>query len=405
MAKNLLTMNEKTKSYRPPLLVAFLLLLAGASVSIHQFKVPPLMTKVALSIGLPPEGGPWLMTVFLLVCLIFAIPAGMFVQRAGPKKSLLISMALVTAGSLIGFFFPSPALLLLSRGVEGLGFLLISVAIPVAAAVYVNPAKIGMVMGISMVWISVGQIIAFNSAPRLASLGGWPLVWVIYGVFTLLAAGAIFLAFRGEVEKGEVKAGNGGQNSSMVDALKNKNLIFPSVGFMTFNFCLIVVVTFFPEYASMSGLMSLKEASFIASLPMVFSLVGSPILGKLADRVGHKGLYSLSVLAAGAGSTLMFVPSLPVIMGGAALLGFIGAAAPCLIFSSLGKLSPPELLAQSNGIVVLFQNGGMFLGVLLFPLLIKAFPGNYLPAASFMALLSIVAATLVSFTLYRESFN
>lgn len=428
------------------IILALLLLLIGVSAAIHQFKVPPIMNQVGEAVGLSADRAPWLMSVFMLVCLIFAIPAGALVQKMQAKQALLLSVALVAAGSIFGAFSSSAVPLLISRGLEGVGFLIISIAIPVAAVTHADPARIGMVMGICGVWISMGSIVAFNTAPALMDHTGWHGVWWVYAAFTIVSMSIFTVTFKGKnnytkspgdgvvsegvpLEDGVVPEGvpledgfyskditladtaetnrnTGKQDGGLKEAARNKNLIFASIGFMIYNFTLMSMITFFPVYATGTGLLPLAKASFIASLPMILSLVGSPVIGRLADSFSPKKLYSLTLLCGGIGAALMFSETIPMIIVGAAILGFVGAATPSLMFSSLGKLVPRrELIAPSNGIVVLFQNTGMFLASLLFGTLVNAMEGRFTLTALILIPLAIIAAVLVFLTDFGEKRN
>lgn len=402
---------KNKKKYQSHVSLAVLLLLIGVSVAIHQFKVPPIMVGVAKEVGLPSEKAPMLMSVFMLVCLVFAIPAGIIVERIQVKWTLLLSATLAAIGSIIGALSTVAPALLFSRAIEGLGFLLISIAIPVAAASYSHPKKIGAVMGICGVWISVGSILAFNTVPALNVHFKWRGIWWIYALLTLIVVIYFFFAFKGKDAGNKSNRENNLSSNDnkekakigMGEAVRNRNLIFPSFGFLIYNFNLMAMITFFPIFATGAGLMSIGKASFIASLPMILSLIGSPIFGQLADRVGHRWLYSFTLLSGGIGVALMFIKSMPAILVGASILGLIGAASPSLMFSSLGKLiTSRDLLAQSNGIVVLFQNGGMFLASLFFGLIAQGMGGNYTVAAMLMIPLTIISSVLVYFTSYDE---
>lgn len=378
----------------------------GVSVAIHQFKVPPIMMGVAESVGLHPDKAPMLMSVFMLVCLVFAVPAGALVERMQAKSVLLLAAAIVAAGSVAGALSNSAGALLFTRGIEGLGFLIMSIAVPVAAVSYANPKRIGLVMGICGVWISVGSIVAFNSVPVLSRHTGRQGIWWVFAIFTVAAIIVFMVFFKGKKENNnnEVKSNvEKKPKKGLGDAVKNKNLIFASTAYLIYNFNLMAMITFFPVFAVSAGLMDLGKASFTASLPMIISLLGSPIMGRLADSLGHKWLLCISMFCAGIGVTLMFVKSTSLIMAGAVILGLIGATTPALMFSSLGKLIPDKnLIAQSNGIVVLFQNMGMFLASFFFAGIAKTFGGSFTLAGMVLIPFTIVSVLLIFFTNYKS---
>lgn len=392
---------EESK-YQPPIKLALLLLLIGVAVAIHQFKVPPIMVQIADSMGAGEEQGSGLMSVFMFVCLLFSLPVGSLVEKVSTKKVLLLSVSIIMTGSVIGALAPSFAILLFSRAVEGLGFLLMSVALPVAVVKYSDPKKVGLVMGIAVVWISMGAIVAFNTVPTLNQLFDWKGIWWIYTAFALVAFAIFAFGFKGkEVPRDQSEAGDSG---SILAAFKNKDLLLGAFGFMVFNVNFQAMVTFFPIHSVRTGLFGLNKAAFMASLPMILSLIGSPAFGRWADKVGHKWLYSMAILCSGIGAFLMFAGTLSTVMAGALILGLVGTASPPLIFSSMGKIVPEQkLLAKSNSIVVLFQTLGMFLASFGFDKLALNLGGDYTKAGLFLLPLTVLGAVLILFINYDKA--
>ncbi len=402
--KKLSTYNDK--KYQSPILIAFLLLLFGISIAIHNFKVPPIMNYVSTAVGLSQKNQSWLMSSFLLVCLIFSIPAGAVVNKLSSKTVMLLSAVLVIIGSSIGAIANNVGVLVFSRIIEGLGFLLASVAIPVTAIKYASPTKVGLVVGISSVWISSAQIVAFNSAPYMIQVLSWHSIWWVYTLFTVLVLIIFLLLFKGKFKYPKPPlAENKPSTYSFIDAFKNKNLLFASYGFFVFNFALMVMITFFPVFVAEHNLMTINKAGFIASLPMILSLISAPFWGKMADKLGHKWLYLASISCSCIGVLLMFVASSSIIIFGAVLLGFSGMASPTLIFSSLTKLVfNPQLIAQSNGVVMLFQNAGMFFATFIFSILNVFLNENYLLSTTILLVpLGIIAGLLILLTNYEKS--
>ncbi len=402
LADSQLSKNNK-KQYQAPLLIAFLLLLYGISIAIHNFKVPPIMDYLSSSISLSSKNSSWLMSSFLLVCLVFSIPAGNIVQRLTSKTVMLLSSILVIIGACIGALSSSIGLLLFSRTIEGFGFLLASIAIPVTAIKHTAPHKVGLVMGICSVWISAAQIVAFNTAPYMIQFLSWKGIWWIYILFTVLILVLFLFFFKGNFKQDDTATKTVAIHK-LIASFKNKDLLFASFGFFVFNFSLMVMITFFPTFATTNKLMSLNKAGFIASLPMLLSLASAPLWGRGADKFGHKWLYLTAIACSCLGPLMMFVSSTATIVAGAILLGLSGMASPTLIFSSLTRLvMQKDLIAQSNGIIMLFQNAGMFLATFLFSILNNSLNNNYIITATiFLVPLGIIASILIFFTNYAE---
>ena len=421
-----------SREFKSPVLLTLSLLLAGIPVAIHQFKVPPIMIEVANSVGLTDDKAPLLMSAFMLACFALSLPAGLLVEKAKVKHAIALAACFSAAGSAVGAYAGSAPALLFSRGLEGAGFVLMCIAIPVAVSTYINPKDLGLVMGICSVWISLGSILAYNTVPLLGNSYSWGGIWKIYAVLTVAGIALFWVLFGSDPASGSVKraesagrdpasgsakpveatpgtateisaTGEPAAKPSLAAAFGNRNLILPSIGFMAFNINMIAMFTFFPVSVTAAGLMTIEQASFIASLPMILSLGSLPLFGKLADRVGHKSLYMLTLFGGGVGVGLMFVKSTPVILAGAVLLGLVGSATPGLIFSSIGKLIPSQdLIAQSNGIVILFQNAGLFISTALFGVLVTALGGNYTIAGLLLIPMTLFAVGLVSAAKYNE---
>lgn len=375
------------------------------------------MIEVANSVGLTDDKAPLLMSAFMLACFALSLPAGLLVEKAKVKHAIALAACFSAVGSAVGSYAGSATVLLISRGLEGAGFVLMCIAIPVAVSTYINPKDLGLVMGICSVWISLGSILAYNTVPLLGNSYSWGGIWKIYAVLTVAGIALFWVLFGSDPASGSAKpvevtpgaateisaTGEPAAKPSLAAAFGNRNLILPSIGFMAFNINMIAMFTFFPVSVTAAGLMTIEKASFIASLPMILSLGSLPLFGKLADRVGHKSLYMLTLFGGGVGVGLMFVKSTPVILAGAVLLGLVGSATPGLIFSSIGKLIPSQdLIAQSNGIVILFQNAGLFISTALFGVLVTALGGNYTIAGLLLIPMTLFAVGLVSAAKYNE---
>lgn len=122
--------------------------LASVAAPLNQAKIPPLMPVImdAFQISLGQAG--WLMSVFALTGLILSLPAGIFLQKFGPKKLGLVALSCLTLGATIGALSSNPGLLIFSRVIEGSGMGLIAVVAPAAIAMWFPAERQGIPMGI-----------------------------------------------------------------------------------------------------------------------------------------------------------------------------------------------------------------------------------------------------------------
>ena len=165
------------------------LFLAAVAAPVNQYKVPPVMPVLMDVFGLDLTSANLLMSVFSVAGLVLAIPAGLIVQRIGPKRSGLIAIVSVILGSALGALSGGAAMLLASRAIEGLSFVLMMVVAPALIAVWFTSEERGVPMGIFAIWVPAGSMIMLNIAPALVAQFGWQSVWwfgCAYGVMAFL---------------------------------------------------------------------------------------------------------------------------------------------------------------------------------------------------------------------------
>jgi MFS family permease len=87
----------------------------------------PMLQK---DLGLDLAAAGWLTGTFAILGVVGGIPAGALVARAGDRRILILGLASLMMGAVMGATASGYALLLASRVLEGFGFLLVTVAGP-----------------------------------------------------------------------------------------------------------------------------------------------------------------------------------------------------------------------------------------------------------------------------------
>ena len=77
-------------------------LLLGISAPFNQFKIPPVMPVMMERFSIDLTSAGLLMSIFAITGLIFAVPAGLLVQRWGLKTSGVAAGLSLLAGSILG---------------------------------------------------------------------------------------------------------------------------------------------------------------------------------------------------------------------------------------------------------------------------------------------------------------
>lgn len=133
--------------------------------------VPQLRTDFGLDLSMVG----WLMATFSLLGVVGAVPVGAWVARAGDRRLLVAGLLAIAVGSTAGAWAQGIAMLLIGRVVEGLGFVLITIAGPSVLQRMVAPGGKDLAFAIWSCFMPAGIAIALFSG---SLPGGWRGLWL-----------------------------------------------------------------------------------------------------------------------------------------------------------------------------------------------------------------------------------
>jgi MFS family permease len=346
--------------------------LASVAAPLNQAKVPPLMPVIMEAFQLSLGQAGWLMSVFALTGLFLSLPAGIFLQKLGPKTLGVIALVCLSVGGALGALAARAGLLLASRVIEGVGMGLIAVVAPAVIAMWFPPARQGVPMGIWATWVPVGSVIMFALGPALTIRAGWQIVWWISAGFSL----AILVVY-GLLMKlppwMEGRRRSGKSSTDLRESLSNRSAWLLALEFGCNTLTFMAIGTFFPTYLSEVRGYTLAQAAFITSLSTLVVLVSAPLAGWFLDRIGSRRLMlSIPFLVV---AVMMLFPFKVVgwqIYVFMILLGFVGGAVPTATFAAAPEvMGKAELAGLGLAMVMVGQNLGMFIGPVLFGNLVE----------------------------------
>ena len=138
--------------------------------------------------GAAPGSAAWLLSVSGAVGAVAGIGVGMMVDRLGPRRMAVLGLAVQAVASAGGAWAAQPTALLASRVVEGLGFQLVVVAVPVLIAGATPARSRATAMAAWSTFMPVGLALALLSGPWLAPTGWAPVWWFASAVAFAVAA-------------------------------------------------------------------------------------------------------------------------------------------------------------------------------------------------------------------------
>ena len=163
---------------RSPLVIFGILAIGLASLTMLQSLVVPVLPALQREFHTSPSLITWTLTAWLLSAAIATPILGRVGDMVGKRRTLLVVLAALTAGSLIAATAPTIGVLLIGRVVQGLGGAMFPLAFGIirdnlpAARV---PAAIGALSAVIAVGSGLGTILA---GPIVEALGWRWLFWI-----------------------------------------------------------------------------------------------------------------------------------------------------------------------------------------------------------------------------------
>lgn len=384
---------------------------ASCSVPINMFKVPPIAPVLMGAFGLDVTTFGWLMTSFTVVSIILAFPAAGIVNRFGIKRTMIVALVCVTAGSLVGTFSAgNAAALLASRFVEGVGMGVFGIIAPSALASWFPKRRLGLAVGVWSMWMPLGSTVMLNLAPALCGDGNWQAVWWAGTIYTVVVLVAVIALYRTPTPEQVKMAGNDGDISA--DQAKQLNVKLPRIAIISI--CIIGVAfmldnitkngsfnTYYPTFLMEAKGMDMAAAGLVTSVTTFLGAAASPISGAISDKIGNRKwmvvfgtvMLFISFIWAFAWETevgLWFV---------VIVAGIFSSVLATVVVAAVPEIMGPSVRGQNLGLAVLaMANGiGSAIGGVALGYLVPDFGWAtashilFLPILAFAAVMLIIA--------------
>jgi DHA1 family inner membrane transport protein len=322
----------------------------GLAAGSYMTKVPPALPAMRADLGLTLIESGWVQTMLYTIGALAGVFFGTIADRYGPKRVALCGLALMIAGGLLGAAAPGYVMLLASRFLEGVGFMLFVVSAAPLLAAATQPADRATAFSIWSSYMPAGGTLALLLAPVALGSFGWRGLWLVLAAFA--AACAVLLAR--SVPPAQFGGGIGSLRLLAESVLRPGSLAL-CLGFICYVGQWNSLMTWLPTYVVEERGASQSGAALLLAAYVAINILGNQ-LGGLLLRGG--------------------APRWAVMAGGAAAMGVTGAgllwsAAPdalrivcALAFSVLGGVIPaavfsgapvhaktPQHIGTTNGMI------------------------------------------------------
>jgi cyanate permease len=229
-----------------------------------------------------------------LVYIGAAAPAGILIDRIGPKRALAIGAAIVALSGLLRVFAGGFAMLFAAVALFGLGGPIISSGLPKLIADWFTGTRRGMASGIYVTGSAAGAIFVL----ALTLVGSWRAALLFYAVVAALVT-LTWMAFGrdspGSTAERSGSAGGGPQGSYRQVIMQPAVLVIILVGFSGF-LANHGLRSWLPQILETGG-MPPALAGLMGALPLVTGIFGSVVILPLAARrPGDRRLAAVALL-------------------------------------------------------------------------------------------------------------
>jgi MFS family permease len=360
---------------------------AGLAAGAHLTKVPPALPALREELGLTLVESGFIATMFNVMGMTVGMLAGVLCDRFGHKRLALAGMAVMVAGGGLGAAAPGFGALLLSRFLEGIGFIVFVVSAPaLLTAAVAGPRDRSRALGLWSSYMPTGGTIALLAAPVLIAAWGWRGLWTGIAVATALAALVFWRAV--------AAAPYGGVSSLrlVVESLAQKGNLVLAALFALYVAQWTSVMIWLPTFLVDEHGVSTQAAALATALMVLVNAPGNIAGGWLLSRgVRRASLIVGASLIAAACELAMLTDALsPALRYGAVLVfSLCIGVIPASIFAGLPvHAKTPQHIGTGNGIVNQASQAGQFLGPLLLAWLASSLGGWH---AALWAMLAFAA--------------
>ena len=326
-------------------------------------KMSPALPLLKHEFGLTLVQAGWLASVFNALAMLSAIFFGVFSDRVGALRFCLAGLACVAAGGTLGALSPDTIVLIVSRLIEGLGFIAIIVSAPGLIVAAIAPERRGLVFGFWSSYMPLGSALVLATSPLAIAAAGWRGIWA---AVALAAAACALLLFSQRRHYAEVSRGTRRSLASIRASLAQPVPWWLGLAFALYTVQNVGVFLWLPTYLIETRGISPTNAALLGALSIFVNCFGNVLGGWLVQRKVPRGrIIGAAFIVAGVLFVGMFSAVLPdgaryaLVLIYNAACGVIPAAA--LSGGARYARSPAEV-GSIQGLIVQLTNVGIFFG-------------------------------------------
>ncbi len=341
---------------------ALYLLLGGIISSAQLGKAFVAMPLLKIEMNLTITIVSFLIATFATLGALFGMGTGLIVKRIGSRRALILGMVIMAGGSLLGASAQNAQMMMISRIIEGVGFLSAVIAIPDLIGHVATGKDRNFFFGLWGTFMPTGTALMLLMGPALPLIG-WRNLWLSQSLLALIYA--VIAAIILPVSR---LASNQDNLRLIVIAravLASRESVLLAVIFGLYTFQYFILAGFLPVILVSTLHLPLEQATLLTAGVVAANAGGNVCAGLLA-RAGFPLWVSMGASIASYALLSPFIYSLGISAGAVAALAglnlWIAGLLPGSVFAAVPRLVRAELVPPTIGLVQQTSNIGQFIG-------------------------------------------
>ena len=342
----------------------------GVLAAFQQFKLPPALPLLLDRYGYDPTLAGGFMSVYAVAGLVVSLHLGRAMQQYGAGPFLAGAFGLFAIGNVLGLLWPeSGAVVLLGRGLEGVGFIVLAILCSVFANISISPRHLPIAAALVATWIPGGQLLANLVAPVFLRRGEWePLWWLSLAATLATALWAWRLHDTGRVPFRFGVPATGERVADESTPRERLALWLTTITFMLWSTEMFAFFTWAPEFLVDRFGFDPATATLIYTAPVVVLLAGN-LIGGVILRTGAAMAPLMVTVLVGQSFFWWHLPqagpnagSLTVLM----IFGLLAGITPTCLFAAPAMiLGTARAGGRAFGLLHLGRSAGVLIGPVL----------------------------------------
>ena len=333
----------------PAAAAPWFIIAAGVSAALHVGKLAPAVPTLQAAMGLSIVEAGFLLSLVQGAGMALGLAMGSWSDGIGARRSMLMGLLLQAVASAAGALAPGVALLMATRLLEGLGFLLVVLPAPGLLRRLTPPGRVRALLGSWAAFMPLALALALLAGPLVIGAAGWRGWWLVLAAVSAGMAAVLRMAVPPEPPAPASPAGHPGWRARIALILRAPGPWLVALTFAVYSAQWLAVIGFLPTIYAQAGLAPGLTGVLTAAVAAA-NIVGNTASGRLMQRgAGAPALLAVAFVAMAVGAWLAFSSAAPGTSGAQDSLGAGASAAvryaAVLLFSAVGGLIPGTLFS------------------------------------------------------------